>query len=269
MLRLGCGAQDALGRPGRGTVVAVYARAAYLAAPGGLVALTCPSVPMGPLHARVGGGLERLRRGDALVVTPDVVQAGPVLLDRRGETTWRAPLPAPDELARGAELAVGLLEGAPSSSLPVPVPGELVAAGDLAAVAAVLGGAGPGLTPAGDDCLAGILLVARARWGGAAERLLVDAAASSPTNDVAAAFLRWAARGQSIEPVHAFLGRAASGDRDGARRALAALTGWGHSSGADLALGLRLGLVLLPPALPGGALHSHATPVQRAGAVSA
>ena len=109
-----------------------------------------------------------------------------------------------------------------------------------------LGGVGPGLTPAGDDCLAGILLVARIRGGEAAEAELVAVAGSVDTNDVAAAFLVWAARGQSIEPVHRFLVSAARGDATRATDALAALVGFGHSSGADLALGLRLGLARLP-----------------------
>ena len=107
-----------------------------------------------------------------------------------------------------------------------------------------LAGLGPGLTPAGDDVLAGVLLVARARGGPAAEPALVHAAAEARTNDVARAFLAWAARGQSIAPVHDLLTAAVTSDRAGATSALRRLLAVGHSSGADLAFGLRLGLGL-------------------------
>lgn len=40
-----------------------------------------------------------------------------------------------------------------------------VAAGDLELLASLVGGVGPGLTPSGDDVLAGALLVARLLWG--------------------------------------------------------------------------------------------------------
>ena len=104
---------------------------------------------------------------------------------------------------------------------------------DLPELAAYLGGRGPGLTPAGDDCLAGLFLVAHLT--GSDVTALAD---TVPTNDISLAFLHWAARGQSIEPVHRLL---MSGDRASADRALDDLLRFGHSSGADLALGLRVG----------------------------
>jgi hypothetical protein len=70
---------------------------------------------------------------------------------------------------------------------------------------------------------------------------LVELAARARTNDIARAFLLWAARGQSIEPVHRFLAAVAAQDEQAARSALADLLRVGHTSGADLATGLRLG----------------------------
>jgi hypothetical protein len=235
---LGAGAAAALTAPGIGTVVGVYSRAAYLRLPGGLMALTTLDVPSGPLHARAQVDLDRLRLHDRVVVTPSLLQAGPILVDLAGAEVWRGQLPSAAQLDTGQALAVGLLEGAPQSALDID-PGDLH---DLATAAALLGGVGPGLTPAGDDCLAGILLLARIRGGEAAEAGLVAVAESVDTNEVAAAFLVWAARGQSIEPVHRFLTSSAEGRAADAADALAALVGFGHSSGADLALGLRLGL---------------------------
>jgi len=246
VLELGLGAAEALSVPGPGRVIGAYRRAAYLDVPGGLFALTAPDVPRGPLHARTEAPPDRLRVDDPVVVTPAHLQAGPLLFDLQHARRWQGPVPSPAALDHAAPLALDLLASAPASSLPIPVPTDLLARGDIDAAAAYLGGVGPGLTPAGDDCLAGIFLVARIRWGEAAADGLVSAATAVQTNDVARAFLVWAARGQSIEPVHDFFSAAIDGHRDQAVRALGALTGWGHSSGADLALGLRLGLELLP-----------------------
>ncbi|MDQ1426756.1 MAG: hypothetical protein QOK39_232, partial [Acidimicrobiaceae bacterium] len=95
------------------------------------------------------------------------------------------------------------------------------------------GGLGPGLTPSGDDTLAGILLAARLRRP-EAEDHLVALAKTVATHEISRAFLLWAARGQSIEPVHRLLAGDATAARD--------LAAFGHTSGADLALGLRYGL---------------------------
>ncbi len=241
MIELGAGAAAAVAVPGPGRVVGVYSRAAYLRVPGGLVALTTFDVPSGPLHARAQVDLGRLRLHDRVVVTPSWLQAGPILVDLGGAERWRGRLPSAAELDAGQDLAGELLEGAPASSLEID-PGD---PRDLARVAQRIGGVGPGLTPAGDDCLAGLLVVARIGGGEAVEPDLIAVAESVETNDVAAAFLAWAARGQSVEPVHRFLVSAAQGRAADAADALDALVGFGHSSGADLALGLRLGLARL------------------------
>ncbi len=238
MIELGVGAAAALAVGGIGTVVGVYSRAAYVRLPGGLMALTTFDVSSGALHARAQVDFHRLRLHDRVVVTPSLLQAGPILVDLAGAEVWRGQLPSAAELDGGQALAVELLDRAPPSSLTT-APSDL---DDLAGVAGRIGGVGPGLTPAGDDCLAGMLLVARIRGGEAAEPDLVAVAGSVDTNEVAAAFLVWAARGQSIEPVHRFLVSAAQGRSADAADALAALVRFGHSSGADLAFGLRLGL---------------------------
>jgi hypothetical protein len=247
-VELGLGALEVLSVPGTGWIVGVYPRAAYLRLPAGLVALTSLGVPSGPGHARSAVTLDRLRVDDRVVVTGSFLQAGPVLLDLDRPRVWRGPVPTAAELKPARRLALDLLEGAPPSSLDCAVVEsavEQVRQGDFAGLAGRLGGVGPGLTPAGDDCLAGILLIASICWSEAGLPKLIEAAASVETNDIARMFVHWAARGQSIAPVHRFLISAAEGDRDGAAAALDDLITFGHSSGADLALGLRLGLELL------------------------
>jgi hypothetical protein len=162
---------------------------------------------------------------------------------------WRGDLPDAEALAAAVPLAGEVLGAAtPSVLLEDPWRPALDRAtvclekGELDGAAAALGGAGPGLTPAGDDALAGILMAVRARFGAAAEDDLLEVAGVVRTSRLALAFLRWAARGQSIAPVHDLLGSLAAGDRDRAGAALEELCAFGHSSGADLALGLRLGL---------------------------
>ena len=114
---------------------------------------------------------------------------------------------------------------------------------------AVLAGRGPGLTPAGDDVLAGLLLVLAIAGHDRAE--LERAAASARTHAISRAFLLWAARGQPVAPVHHLLAALVDGDGVAIERHRSAVAALGQTSGADLLLGLRLGLGAL--AAGGGA----------------
>ncbi|MFS1302160.1 DUF2877 domain-containing protein [Streptosporangium longisporum] len=111
-------------------------------------------------------------------------------------------------------------------------------------------GLGPGLTPSGDDVLAG-LLVALRHLGGAAGAgravWLADWLAAAVTFDVrgrttpiSASLLQCAARGEASGEVLAVL-RGLAG-RQSLEPALHRLLRLGHTSGADLAWGLRIGL---------------------------
>ena len=177
------------------------------------------------------------------------MQAGQVLLMLGGARVWQGAVPEAGQLTAGLDVALDLLEGVTGSALDSTVSEQsrfFLAKGDLSGAASVLGGFGPGLTPAGDDCLAGILIIANTLCGQAATPLLSALVENIETNEISLAFLRWAARGQSIEPVHRFLELAARCDAGDASIALTDLTRFGHSSGADLALGLRMGLLELP-----------------------
>ncbi|MDN5930735.1 MAG: DUF2877 domain-containing protein, partial [Pseudonocardia sp.] len=104
--------------------------------------------------------------------------------------------------------------------------------------AARLGGRGPGLTPEGDDVLAGALLAIYAARGPGAEPALREVAASVRTTEVAAAFLAWAARGPCVAPPPDWL---LAPDPAAPPRAERRLVAVGASSGAALLAGLRLG----------------------------
>ncbi|MCE3552713.1 DUF2877 domain-containing protein [Pseudonocardia sp. RS11V-5] len=232
---IGRGARSLLGRAGVARVHSVHRKAFYLAIDGGLVAVTDPSAPPGPLHLRCAPRLPPVSPGQAVAVDGGAV--------------------------RGAGWTLGL--DAPTRSALLPPPGLLsdaVGPADVREVAALIGGRGPGLTPAGDDVLAGLLLVARARGGPAVEDELLACVAAVATTTLAAAFLGWAARGESIAPAHEALGHLVGHHEDPGSAARLAATG--ASSGEALLLGLRLG-VRGSRLRPGGVLdHSLFTIVE-------
>lgn len=101
-------------------------------------------------------------------------------------------------------------------------------------------GLGPGLTPSGDDFLAGVLLalhhLARHRE---AEPLAqaIHARAQLATVEVSAAYLRCAARGLAAEPLHRAFAACATADDEAIRAALDSFDGLGHSSPWDTLAG--------------------------------
>ena len=117
----------------------------------------------------------------------------------------------------------------------------------LARRVASLVGAGPGLTPSGDDVLCGVLLGLRLHPRGSARHLTDLWQAVRPrltaTTSLSAALLREAADGYAAEPVTRLLhllaapGRASSLEV-AAAEAVRAVLAIGHTSGADLLGGL-------------------------------
>ncbi len=106
---------------------------------------------------------------------------------------------------------------------------------------AALIGRGPGLTPAGDDALAGILLVAHAHGVAGAVAAAVRALLTS-TTAVSAALLDAAADGYAAAEVVALVDAAVAGDPAAVARALPAVLAIGHTSGADLVIGVAAAL---------------------------
>jgi hypothetical protein len=129
------------------------------------------------------------------------------------------PAGATDRLAAGLAAAAG--------------PGEVVA--DLL-------GCGAGLTPAGDDLLAGALAALRAVRSSAAAGLgaAVAARARERTNRLSAALLESADEAAVVPEAAAVVLALASGS-DGVERAARRLLGLGHTSGWHLAAGLAVG----------------------------
>jgi Protein of unknown function (DUF2877) len=242
---VGAGAREALAVGGAGRILAGFRRAYYLELPGGLVAVVPRSVHPGPVHLVVDEPLPEARGGAPVRVEGCTLLVGGQAVDLSAAKPWLGRLPDPTAtVAAGPLLAHATTRFAGHSAL---LSGRYrrqverflgaLRAGDLAAGATELGGLGPGLTPAGDDALAAVLL--HLRWADpAGEATLRSVASSVRTGVVAAAFLACAARGQALAPAHDLLGAAANSEEGRALAAARELSGVGESSGADFCLGL-------------------------------
>jgi hypothetical protein len=229
--------------------------AAWLRLPGGVVGLAPPGAPLGPRWIHRAEPWPVLDEGETVGVDSAGLHRdhGQLFLRRAQALGWLGPLPAPGPLGSAAARALisdALSSCRPSVLLEPPwrskVEPALVAIGRLPpldalkAAADALGGLGPGLTPAGDDTLSGIVFAVRALGGPNVEPALVAVARSVRTTDLAAAILEAAAAGCHIEPVHDLVMAAAAGDTAAAAKAAVDLDRFGSSSGADVAHGLRL-----------------------------
>jgi len=253
--QLGAGAAQALSAGSSGHVVVASSRATYIRTQHGLAALTPPGTYPGPLHALLSRPIPRFAAGTPIHVDRACVAIGDqLLLNLVDAEDWRGYMPQESALAAArlgaAEAAASVATR--SSLFSEPWAGattgwtSAVAAGDLELLASLVGGVGPGLTPSGDDVLAGTLLVARLLWGVSAVPRLVRCAAGGRSSDLAVAFLFWAAQGQSLGPVHELF-RAAVERRPADALECAQLVGEvGASSGADLCLGIARALESLP-----------------------
>jgi len=241
-VRAGAGALEALAVAGEGRVLAWFPAACYVEAPNGLLALAAPGVWEGPLHLLLDRPVPRSAVGSVVEARGGLLRGPGWTVRVAGASAWSGAVPSPVAVRRAAVAIRHALTGIVARSRVEPSvvarAAELVVRGDLEELAALLAGRGPGLTPAGDDALAGVLLVTRAAAGEPVEPRLERIAAAARTSRTAGAFLRWAARGQSLRPAHELLAAATRGDARGAARWARLLAAVGESSGADLALGM-------------------------------
>ncbi len=257
----GPGARRALAAGGRGTVEFALHPGGYARLGDEWLLLAIPRAPRGPLTLLVAGleaaplavsdGVEveldvRARPAAPLaderrVSQPVVVQsdgrmlrAGALRVDlSRLACPSLALVPPP--LSPGWRLALtAALEAAPAA--PHELSGGLAALrhGNLDPGVAALAGRGEGLTPAGDDVLAGY-----AGWRHACgDPVVLDGGRCSP---LGLAYLRCAERGELPEPVAAVLRAIRGADAVAAGRRARALSRWGASSGAAMLWGIAAG----------------------------
>ncbi len=195
---------------------------------------------LGPLSILVGGLVRGdLVPGDPAVVAGDALLVGPLRISLAGAREAPAPLRAGAPAAAAAADWRPALEAALAVVAPVPAalaPGlAALAAGDIAGAVAQLAGRGEGLTPAGDDALAGY---AAWRWTSGAP-VLMAAARCAP---LGAEYLRCAERGELAQPAAEVLAAIRAGDTGSARRRARGLAAWGASSGTALLWGIAAGV---------------------------
>jgi Protein of unknown function (DUF2877) len=227
-------------RPGRaGVVELVLTGGTYVRAGDDWLLVTDPDAPFGPLSVGVAG----LKRDALRPGQPALVEAGRLLLggqavclqrlrERRSQASAH-----PGRVGAAVEAAAAALAvtGRPPEHL---APGlRALQHGRLSEGVRRLAGRGEGLTPAGDDVLAGYAAWLRAA-GAPAPLSELAASRSSP---LGRAYLRCAERGELPDAGAAALAALQAGDRRAAATAALALRDWGASSGAALLWGLAAG----------------------------
>lgn len=123
---------------------------------------------------------------------------------------------------------------------------ERLRAGDLEGVTAMLRGLGRGLTPSGDDFLAGLLLglhglqlATQADFSRERRQIYCNA---DSANDFSRTLLRHAAEGWCLEPVKSLIETLFDGRKEDVAHQTQKLVAVGASSGADLGTGLAFAL---------------------------
>ena len=221
-----------------GRVVGVFDGGFYVSdSPQSVLAVLGPQSWAGPLHLVAADLPELPGYHDAVTVSGGVLNAGGIRICVDPELRWAPRLP--ERLSADVAAWRGMVDPVDPDLAPLweAVTGDM-RLGDLAAAARRLEGRGAGLTPAGDDVLAGILLVCA--MDPACRGALGRLARSARTTALSRAYLTWAAAGQSIQPAHDLLDAAAAGDPKAMGRAKRSLAAVGATSGRALAAGVAL-----------------------------
>ncbi len=234
----------------RATVLGVHAPGLYLDVAGTVVpVVTADAVPLATAArltlASADAPWRELAAGDVVLVGEGLIRLPGC--DIAAARTWR-----PTRVRRLPSLECG--SGGQGSHLRT-----------HDGVEALLG-RGPGLTPAGDDALAGILLVAHAHGVAGPVAAAVRERLGS-TTAVSAALLDAAADGYAAADVVALVDAAVARDAAAVARVLPAVLAIGHTSGADLVIGIAAALRHLRPLRQLGHLcqthtsTTHTTPI--------
>ena len=198
-------------------------------------------------YVALGGDAEGLRRALAALrqaaTTDPPEKSLAVLLPYLQEEDLPAPLLKVPHFPRSHALMGGLAESLARRNRR-----------GLKVVTSSLAGLGPGLTPAGDDFLAGVLLALAlaqehepdADLKGIGSMLLETAAPR--THEISAAYLKAAHAGEASDRWHRLLGALGSGEPSAIAEAARGVTRTGETSGADM----LAGFVIAMQAVQGG-----------------
>jgi hypothetical protein len=289
----------------RGTVVATFARSCYLELRGRIVAVVAAELLNGPLNLLVSLPSEttllHIPRGSDVVTRGSLEIAGRLTIGLTSAQRWSPRIEPLGGAGAGlpqltpalASIQIILDRDAPQGSFARTAgrpqrategmvrlaaafrSGEAALAGRAATD---LAGLGPGLTPSGDDVLAGALLAVAVSEPADAERLRTEIMASvrGRTSRISEAYLAAAADGDAGEAWHTLVamirrgevpagnkslphsrvstGDRTAGDPPGGSRgpdiweaAVRRIIAFGETSGADMLSGFVLGMTALRP----------------------
>lgn len=277
VVETGALARSVLRRGRRGRIAAVFDRSLYAAFGDDWICIGATAIGSGPLHVLYEGiSAGRFSPGQEVAVADSAILVGDVALTGfDAAPVWSPPSP-PDwtrETLHAGILAVDSAwhvarteEGlAASGCRQLPTAQTRVLAAAMPGIAALrrsieaglcgnppaqaddaeivgLIGLGPGLTPSGDDCLAGALLALASLGLCGMRDTLWDSirAHLDRTNDISAAHLRCAAAGYAASVLHEAIDATVGGRTARIAPALAAVSRIGQSSGRDAFAGALL-----------------------------
>jgi hypothetical protein len=232
----GPGAARALHVGGAGRLEVALGAAGYvLLGADGWLLLTGPRSALGPLSLLVAGLDSEPADADSrdAWVEPEVLVVGSRRIDLSGMRIARVPAwPSP---ARGADDALAAAAAAAGRLPAALLPGlQALERADLLRAVRLLAGRGEGLTPAGDDVLAGY-----AGWAAAArDPVAISALAAGRSSPIGHAYLRCAERGELPAAAAAVIAAALAGDPEAVARRARVLRRWGTSSGSAMLWGM-------------------------------
>jgi hypothetical protein len=261
-----CIAELARGMPQRGVVHSVFEAAANIVFPSGLIlslnAFSSPRMPNG-LQLSVFRGafpFSVLQTGMPVLFGAQRlhIEAIACSLDLTLCSQWNPHIERPERLdmdiiRKNGEGLVALVENdqAPMDSISVFGHQKPLAGLDVLSIAHYLCGRGPGLTPSGDDILAGWMAVGWLLHGPtptflAACQQIIEVA-KRQTHLLSQCWLSYAARGDVAEPVALLLKALTRDDEAQLNRAAKDVLALGATSGHDLVQGIMLGLEMNLP----------------------
>jgi hypothetical protein len=233
-------------------VLAAFPAALYLHVDGDLL----PVVTTGGLRLPTAMVLARALPPLGWGVQPGAVVevgAGRVRLPAVDLVAVRTWVPRPVQPAAGPFQApvAGALDASAWRRAATDLARAAVAGRDLTVAVDALVGAGPGLTPSGDDVLCGVLLGLRlaGRLDGVAHLGGVVRPRLAATTTLSAALLVEAAEGYAVPDLVRLAAALARGDGPAAESATRAVAAVGHTSGRDLLAGFHGALAAVVPVL--------------------
>jgi len=187
-----------------GRVVGAFSSGFYVATDQSVFAIGSSTIPAGPIHLRLARQLPlKVAEGSAVILDSNRIQVESAVIKLPSDRRYNPGRPSPESLASIAPSLSGFdaVEYIPDDIIAIWEEVRLaVADADLKTAASLLQGRGMGLTPTGDDALAGLILFVH--WANPKSNLPFEVAHDVSSTSLSRSFLIWAAAGQSIEPVH-------------------------------------------------------------------